>query len=79
MWVWFRCPLVGGKNVWAACSTGRDRCPLSGAQRHPLGRFSEVCNALAEQYFQSVIIFCPLYGGCPLLRGSVMRGSTDML
>ena len=76
MWVWFRCPLFGGKNVWAACSTGRDRCPLSGAQRRPLGCFSEVCNALAEQYFQSVILFCPLYGGCPLLGGSVMRGST---
>ena len=41
---------------------GRDRCPLSGAQRRPLDRFSEVCNVLAERYFQSVI--CP----CPLLR-----------
>ena len=53
--MWFRCPLFGGKNVCAACSTGRDRCPLTGAQRRPLGCFSEVCNALAEQYFQSVI------------------------
>ena len=37
-------------------STGRDRCPLSGAQRRPLGCFSEVCNALAEQYFQSSFV-----------------------
>ena len=65
--------------MYAAYSTGRDRCPLSGAQRRPLGCFSEVCNALAEQYFQSVIFFCPLYGGCPLLGGSVMRGSTVYL
>ena len=24
------------KNVWAAYSTGRDQCPLSGVQRRPL-------------------------------------------
>ena len=69
-------PLFGGKSVRAACSTGRDRCSLSGAQRRQLGCFSEVCNALAEWYFQSVIFFCPLYGGCPLIGGFVMRGST---
>ena len=51
--------------MWAARSTGRDRCPLSGTKRHPLDRFSEVCN---EWYFQSVIFFCPLLGG------SVMSG-----
>ena len=42
-------------------------------------RFSEVCNVLAERYFQSVICLCPLYGACPLLGGSVMRGSTVYL
>ena len=55
-----------------ACSTGRDRCPLSGAQRRLLDRFSVVCDVLAERSFVSV----RFYGGCPLLGRSIMRGST---
>ena len=44
VWVWFRCRFLEAK-------TGRDKCPLSRAQRRPLDRFSEVCNVLAEWYF----------------------------
>ena len=44
VWVWFRCSFLEAK-------TGRDKCPLSRAQRRPLDRFSEVCNVLAEWYF----------------------------
>ena len=72
VWVWFRCRFLEAK-------TGRDKCPLSGAQRRPLDRFSEVCNVLAERYFNWSFVSVRFYGACPLLRGSVMRGSTVYL
>ena len=57
----------------AEASPGCDRCPLSGVGRCPL---SEVHMYSIYREVNRGQELCPMYRGCPLFGGSVIRGFT---